>query len=222
MLSSSIAAAAGPSSVAASAASSILQAAVSSAAGLQTKRAVSDERFADADEDDEADSSRRRYAGAPGLGAGAGSSAEDGAGSRERRVDAFGREVRPGAGGDARRDEAMVRDREIARQRGRADSDDDGGGRRHPAPPPPPPLPPAADPVAAPLELPEGVDEDDAMAAIMGFSSFETTHGKKVADNHSSAARGGATKVLKREYRQYMNRKGGFNRPLEASKPLTR
>ncbi|KAF1586462.1 UNVERIFIED_CONTAM: U4/U6.U5 small nuclear ribonucleoprotein 27 kDa protein, partial [Eudyptes robustus] len=45
----------------------------------------------------------------------------------------------------------------------------------------------------------------------MGFAGFDTTKNKKVEGNV-----GGAAKVHKvRKYRQYMNRKGGFNRPLD-------
>jgi U4/U6.U5 tri-snRNP-associated protein 3 len=52
---------------------------------------------------------------------------------------------------------------------------------------------------------------DDDMMRQMGFSGFDTTKGKKVEDNVQ-----GAAKVNKpRKYRQYMNRKGGFNRPLD-------
>jgi U4/U6.U5 tri-snRNP-associated protein 3 len=63
-----------------------------------------------------------------------------------------------------------------------------------------------------------GMDEESAMAAMLGFSGFDTTHGKEVEDNKNSAARGGATKLLKRRYRQYMNRVGGFNRELDPQK----
>lgn len=49
-----------------------------------------------------------------------------------------------------------------------------------------------------------------AMQAMMGFGSFGTTHQKKVLGNDVSAVR----KEKKTEYRQYMNRIGGFNRPL--------
>lgn len=38
-----------------------------------------------------------------------------------------------------------------------------------------------------------------------------------MADNDTTAARGAVRKVPKREYRQYMHRKGGFNRPLSPS-----
>lgn len=49
------------------------------------------------------------------------------------------------------------------------------------------------------------------MMRKMGFGGFGTTKGKKVEGNI-----GGMAKVNKpRKYRQYMNRKGGFNRPLD-------
>ena len=47
---------------------------------------------------------------------------------------------------------------------------------------------------------------------MMGFSSFNTTKGKMVPGNQSV----GAVHVVKKQRcRQYMNRKGGFNRPLD-------
>jgi U4/U6.U5 tri-snRNP-associated protein 3 len=57
------------------------------------------------------------------------------------------------------------------------------------------------------------VEDDglDAMQAMMGFGSFGTTKGKKIAGNNVGAVR----KEKKTEYRQYMNRVGGFNRPLD-------
>lgn len=58
--------------------------------------------------------------------------------------------------------------------------------------------------------------EDDGMAAMqamMGFGGFGTTHQQKVAGNDIYAVR----KEKKTEYRQYMNRVGGFNRPLSPS-----
>ena len=57
--------------------------------------------------------------------------------------------------------------------------------------------------------------EQKKMMEMMGFGGFGTTKGKAVEDNHSSAARGAASKNKGRKYRQYMNRKGGFNRPLD-------
>ena len=63
----------------------------------------------------------------------------------------------------------------------------------------------------------EVVIEDDGMAAMqamMGFGGFGTTHQKKVPGNDISAVR----KEKKTEYRQYMNRVGGFNRPLSPTR----
>ncbi|KAK4156477.1 hypothetical protein C8A00DRAFT_30645 [Chaetomidium leptoderma] len=53
----------------------------------------------------------------------------------------------------------------------------------------------------------EGLDD---MAAMMGFGGFGTTKNKKVLGNNVGVSR----KEKKTEYRQYMNRVGGFNRPL--------
>lgn len=55
--------------------------------------------------------------------------------------------------------------------------------------------------------------EDDApadMISLMGFAGFGSTKGK-----HIEGTKGGAaTRVRPPEYRQYMNRPKGFNRPL--------
>ncbi|KAI0977218.1 hypothetical protein F4678DRAFT_6578 [Xylaria arbuscula] len=53
-------------------------------------------------------------------------------------------------------------------------------------------------------------DEMSAMQAMMGFGGFGTTKNQKVAGNNAGAV----YKAKKTEYRQYMNRIGGFNRPL--------
>lgn len=60
------------------------------------------------------------------------------------------------------------------------------------------------------------VEDDglDAMQAMMGFGGFGTTKNKKIAGNNVS----GIHKEKKTEYRQYMNRVGGFNRPLSPSR----
>ncbi|CAN0415483.1 U4/U6.U5 small nuclear ribonucleoprotein 27 kDa protein [Lampetra fluviatilis] len=50
------------------------------------------------------------------------------------------------------------------------------------------------------------------MMATMGFSNFETSKGKHMAGSSNAHA---VNISLKRKYRQYMNRKGGFNRPLD-------
>jgi U4/U6.U5 tri-snRNP-associated protein 3 len=48
------------------------------------------------------------------------------------------------------------------------------------------------------------------------YQGFDTTNGKYVDDETAHA---GAVKVKStRQARQYMNRKGGFNRPLPAEK----
>ncbi|CAH1397812.1 unnamed protein product [Nezara viridula] len=58
----------------------------------------------------------------------------------------------------------------------------------------------------------EGKTEaEQEMMRLMGFCGFETTKGQKVDGNDSGAVH----VILKRKYRQYMNRKGGFNRPLD-------
>ena len=54
--------------------------------------------------------------------------------------------------------------------------------------------------------------EEIEMMKIMGFAGFDTTKNKKVSGNDS----GDIHTTVKRKYRQYMNRKGGFNRPLDA------
>ncbi len=62
----------------------------------------------------------------------------------------------------------------------------------------------------------EGLDEEEQMKRLLGFSGgFATTKGEEVEDNAKSAAKGAAGKNKARKYRQYMNRKGGFNRPLD-------
>ena len=61
----------------------------------------------------------------------------------------------------------------------------------------------------------EGLDEEEQMKRLLGFDGFGSTKGEAVQDNQNSAARGAAAKNKARKYRQYMNRKNGFNRPLE-------
>lgn len=68
-----------------------------------------------------------------------------------------------------------------------------------------------------PEEL-EGLDEEEQMQKLLGFNGFGSTKGESVEDNQNSAARGVAAKNKARKYRQYMNRKNGFNRPLENMK----
>uniref|UniRef100_A0A6I8MZP8 U4/U6.U5 small nuclear ribonucleoprotein 27 kDa protein n=1 Tax=Ornithorhynchus anatinus TaxID=9258 RepID=A0A6I8MZP8_ORNAN len=55
-------------------------------------------------------------------------------------------------------------------------------------------------------------EEEIEMMKLMGFASFDTTKGKKVGGSVNAYA---INVSQKRKYRQYMNRKGGFNRPLD-------
>lgn len=62
---------------------------------------------------------------------------------------------------------------------------------------------------------PEDEDSEAEMRRIMGFGAFRTTKNTKVPGNDKNY---GVSKVKKAEYRQYMNRVGGFNRPLSPSR----
>ncbi|TFK92115.1 DUF1777-domain-containing protein [Polyporus arcularius HHB13444] len=57
-------------------------------------------------------------------------------------------------------------------------------------------------------------EDDAAMMAIMGLTGFGTTKGKHVDGNQE----GGVDVKKQRTWRQYMNRRGGFNRPLDKIK----
>jgi len=54
-------------------------------------------------------------------------------------------------------------------------------------------------------------EEDPPLSKLMGFSRFHSTKGKKHEDF------GAVDLIKKRTYRQYMNRPGGFNRPLDGA-----
>lgn len=70
----------------------------------------------------------------------------------------------------------------------------------------------AADrPVVTEADLEGKTPEEQEMMKMMGFCGFDTTKNKKVDGNDA----GEVHVILKRKYRQYMNRKGGFNRPLD-------
>jgi len=73
----------------------------------------------------------------------------------------------------------------------------------------------------APIDLDstpeEGEDLSDSerqMQAMMGFGGFDSTKNKGVEGNQT----GGANLIKQRTWRQYMNRRGGFNRPLDKIK----
>ena len=51
----------------------------------------------------------------------------------------------------------------------------------------------------------------NCFVSVMGFGNFDTTKNKKIKGNDV----GDVNILAKRKYRQYMNRKGGFNRPLD-------
>jgi U4/U6.U5 tri-snRNP-associated protein 3 len=53
------------------------------------------------------------------------------------------------------------------------------------------------------------------MQALMGFGGFRSTKNTKVPGNDKLY---GVRKEKKTQYRQYMNRVGGFNRPLSPSR----
>ncbi|KAJ9638523.1 hypothetical protein H2204_004293 [Knufia peltigerae] len=57
-------------------------------------------------------------------------------------------------------------------------------------------------------------DEDALLRNMMGFTTFKSTQNTKVPGNQIYGVR----KEKKTEYRQYMNRVGGFNRPLSPSR----
>ncbi len=62
-----------------------------------------------------------------------------------------------------------------------------------------------------------GEDEDSEQALLkrmMGFSTFKSTQNTKIPGNNVSGVR----KEKSTNYRQYMNRTGGFNRPLSPSR----
>ena len=61
----------------------------------------------------------------------------------------------------------------------------------------------------------EEEDEETArMRAAMGFAGFRSTKNTKVPGNNVYGVR----KEKKTTYRQYMNRVGGFNRPLSPTR----
>jgi len=67
------------------------------------------------------------------------------------------------------------------------------------------------------VDFKEDADEDEMeemMRKTMGFSRFRTTKNTKVPGNDIYGVR----KEKTSKYRQYMNRTGGFNRPLSPSR----
>ncbi|XP_038159579.1 U4/U6.U5 small nuclear ribonucleoprotein 27 kDa protein [Cyprinodon tularosa] len=71
----------------------------------------------------------------------------------------------------------------------------------------------AGKPIQISAEDMEGKTEEEIeMMKLMGFGSFDSTKGKKTDGSVNAYA---VNVTMKRKYRQYMNRKGGFNRPLD-------
>lgn len=52
---------------------------------------------------------------------------------------------------------------------------------------------------------------------VMGFAGFKSTQNRKVPGNDKNFA---VKKQKETQYRQYMNRVGGFNRPLSPSREM--
>jgi len=64
-------------------------------------------------------------------------------------------------------------------------------------------------------EADEDEDEEALMKKVMGFANFRSTKNTKVPGNDRLYA---VRKDKQTQYRQYMNRVGGFNRPLSPSR----
>ena len=168
-------------------------------------------------------------------------SSRDGDAARRRgEVDEFGRPLRreplpdfERRGDDERKSESRGWKRARSRSRSRSpgppakrrpplDADSAAGGGRgvRSVPPPParrpeaPPPPPPGD--DAPPPPPDAPDAEAEMMALMGFGGFGSTAGKHVDDPNANV--GAVRKKTTRKARQYMNRPGGFNRPLPEEK----
>jgi U4/U6.U5 tri-snRNP-associated protein 3 len=57
-------------------------------------------------------------------------------------------------------------------------------------------------------------NEEEDMMKLMGMGGFGSTQNKPVKTNKGKETTG-KNIPIERKYRQYMNRKGGFNRPLD-------
>ncbi|KAF2129097.1 hypothetical protein P153DRAFT_367371 [Dothidotthia symphoricarpi CBS 119687] len=153
-------------------------------------------------------SPRRDRGGGGGGGAGA---RRD---NRYRSRSPFKREERGGRGRGGERD---------SDERTRSGPVPPKGPRNGPGPRradfPPKPVRVASPPVETPdIEMtedkqkPEDMDDDEwAMMQTMGFSGFKSTKNTKVPGNDKNF---GIRRDKTMEARQYMNRQGGFNRPL--------
>jgi len=111
-----------------------------------------------------------------------------------------------------RRDDSPPRRRDDSRDRDR-ERDRDPSRREAPPAKESPSIPkpgPSSEPEAGEAMQ----DDEDAMMAMMGMAGFGSTKGKHVDGNQE-----GTVSIKKtRTWRQYMNRRGGFNRPLDKIK----
>jgi U4/U6.U5 tri-snRNP-associated protein 3 len=71
----------------------------------------------------------------------------------------------------------------------------------------------AAAGIVQPVLLTDDMDDEARMRALGLPCGFDTTQGKEVKDGNVAGVR----VASKRQFRQYMNRRGGFNRPLAPS-----
>lgn len=156
--------------------------------------------------------SPRRERGGGGARGGGGDRRDN----RYRSRSPFKRDERGGRGRGGDRD----RDRD---DRVRSGREPPKGPRSGPGPRradfPPKPVRAASPPAEMPdIEMkeakqkPEDMDDDEwAMIQTMGFSGFKSTKNTKVPGNDKNF---GIRRDKRMEARQYMNRQGGFNRPL--------
>lgn len=61
------------------------------------------------------------------------------------------------------------------------------------------------------MEIDDDEDSEAEMKRVLGFGKFKTTKNTKIPGNEFMYA---VAKAKQTKYRQYMNRQGGFNRPL--------
>ncbi|KAI9802799.1 MAG: hypothetical protein M1833_001398 [Piccolia ochrophora] len=120
-------------------------------------------------------------------------------------------EIEVGHGMDIKRDEVSQDDSRGGAAPKGPSADEKAAARENQNPP--------KDDMEVEVEATEEADDDDdgvdpQMKAMMGFGGFGTTKQKKIAGNDAYSVR----REKKTEYRQYMNRIGGFNRPLSPSR----
>lgn len=65
------------------------------------------------------------------------------------------------------------------------------------------------------IEVAEDDDQLQEVQKVMGFAGFKSTNNRQVPGNSRNY---GVKKDKQTQYRQYMNRTGGFNRPLSPSR----